>query len=46
MAKEFAVTGNIPEQYWKLGKLWIVFGTIATILPLLNLYFMIAKPTF
>jgi hypothetical protein len=34
----------IPERYWRLSTLWSVFGAVATILPLANLYFMIFKP--
>ena len=32
MAKQFSEQEPIPEQYWKLGNLWIVFGTLATLL--------------
>lgn len=45
MAREFAISNNIPQSYWRLGKIWIIFGVLATILPLLNLYFMVIKPT-
>jgi uncharacterized membrane protein len=45
MAKEFAVTGVIPELYWELNNRWIVFGVIATLIPLVNLYWMVFKPT-
>ena len=44
IAKEFAVTGVIPAYYWKLNNRWIVFGVIATLLPLANLYWMVFKP--
>ena len=44
MAREFDINGNIPDSYWVLGKLWIVFGTVATVLPLISLYWMIFKP--
>ncbi|BAS67922.1 DUF2269 family protein [Bathymodiolus septemdierum thioautotrophic gill symbiont] len=44
MAKQFSEQEPIPEQYWKLGNLWIVFGTLATLLPLANLYWMVFKP--
>jgi uncharacterized membrane protein len=43
-ARGFAQGGTIPARYWRLGKLWYVWGTIATILPLANLYFMVMKP--
>jgi len=45
MAKAFAVSGEIPEEYWFLGKLWLWFGTLATLLPLLNIYWMVYKPS-
>lgn len=44
LAREFATSGNIPERYWFLGKLWIWFGTAATLLPLINIYWMVFKP--
>ncbi len=43
LAREFAVTGNIPDEYWSLGRLWIWFGLAATILPLINVYWMVFK---
>jgi uncharacterized membrane protein len=45
LAKEFTSQNEIPEKYWRLSKYWAVFGIIATILPFVNLYFMIFKPT-
>jgi uncharacterized membrane protein len=44
MAREFANNNTIPDSYWRLGRIWIIFGTLATILPLLNLYWMVVKP--
>lgn len=44
MAREFAQGSSIPETYWKLGKRWYVWGSIATVLPMLNLYWMVFKP--
>lgn len=44
MAREFAVSGVIPEQYWVLGRIWGVAGTLATITPLAALYWMVYKP--
>lgn len=44
LAKTFANQTEIPTQYWKLSKLWGIFGTIATLLPLVNFYFMVFKP--
>ena len=45
MAKQFAEGGAIPQRYWQLGRIWAVFGTLATLLPLMNLYWMVFKPT-
>ncbi|MFQ5752359.1 MAG: DUF2269 family protein [bacterium] len=44
LARLFAKNGNIPASYWRLGRLWMIFGLVATVLPLLNLYFMVFKP--
>lgn len=43
-ARAFALGGPIPPDYWRRERLWAVFGVIATLLPCLNLYFMIFKP--
>jgi len=43
-AREFASSGDIPDSYRRHGRRWIVWGVIATILPLANLYFMVIKP--
>lgn len=43
-AREFADGGTIPESYWRREAWWYVFGITATILPLLNLYWMVYKP--
>lgn len=45
LAKDFATKEEIPELYWTLSKYWVVFGIVATTLPLANLYFMVFKPT-
>lgn len=44
MARKFSLDGYIPDLYWKLSRWWLVFGTIATILPLANIYWMVFKP--
>ena len=44
MARQFANGGDIPESYWTLGRLWIIYGTLATVIPLANLYWMVFKP--
>jgi uncharacterized membrane protein len=43
-ARAFAAGGPIPESYWRLGRRWAIWGAIATIIPLANLYFMVFKP--
>ena len=44
LAKDFADGGGIPDTYWRLGRLWLWFGVLATLLPLLNIYWMVFKP--
>jgi uncharacterized membrane protein len=44
MAKEFSVSGVIPDSYWKLCTTWNIFGLLATLIPLVNLYYMVFKP--
>jgi uncharacterized membrane protein len=44
LARRFATEPMIPERYWRLSTLWSVFGALATVLPLANLYFMVFKP--
>ncbi|HEX5514093.1 MAG TPA: DUF2269 domain-containing protein [Gammaproteobacteria bacterium] len=44
LARGFQDAIEIPGQYWRLARLWAVFGTIATLLPLANLYLMVFKP--
>ena len=44
LARQFANGGDIPERYWRLGRFWIVYGTLATVIPLANLYWMVFKP--
>jgi hypothetical protein len=44
MVRNFSDTKSIPEEYWKLSKRWNVFGVIAVILPLINIYWMVFKP--
>lgn len=45
MANSFAQTGVIPDVYWRHCKVWNVFGVLATLLPLINIYFMVFKPS-
>ena len=44
LARTFRDGDAIPDRYWRLSRLWAVFGSVATILPLANLYFMVFKP--
>lgn len=44
MAKAFAVSGVIPDSYWKLCTTWNIFGLLATLIPLANIYYMVFKP--
>jgi uncharacterized membrane protein len=43
-ARAFAQGGTIPENYWRLGRRWAIWGTIATLLPVANVYLMVVKP--
>jgi uncharacterized membrane protein len=43
-ARAFASGGTIPDSYWRHGRRWVIWGTIATVIPLANLYFMVFKP--
>jgi uncharacterized membrane protein len=43
-ARAFAKGGVIPESYWRHGRRWAIWGTIATVIPWANLYFMVFKP--
>ncbi len=44
MARSFASDGQIPQEYWAMSKQWVIWGTIATLLPVVNLYWMVFKP--
>jgi uncharacterized membrane protein len=44
LVNTFSETNAVPPLYWKYEKIWFIFGIIATILPLLNLYWMVFKP--
>lgn len=43
MAHEFEAGGEIPERYWRLNRIWFVFGILATVIPLANLAVMVFK---
>ncbi len=44
LAHGFENGGAIPESYWRLNRQWYFWGVLATIIPLANLYVMVAKP--
>ena len=44
LAIQFQQTEQISQQYWTYEIIWGIFGTIATLLPLMNLYWMVFKP--
>jgi uncharacterized membrane protein len=43
-ARTFANGSSIPDGYWRHNRRWVIWGVIATIVPLANLYFMVFKP--
>ena len=45
LVRSFIEGRQIPDQYWRLGRIWIAFGILATLFPLFNVYFMVFKPT-
>jgi len=44
IARGFAISKTIPDEYWKLSKRWNIFGALAVLLPLMNIYWMVFKP--
>jgi uncharacterized membrane protein len=44
ITRMFAEAGSIPDHYWRLEALWVVFGVIATVLPVANIPIMVFKP--
>ena len=44
LAHAFENGGTIPPLYWRLNRHWFFWGILATVIPLGNLYVMIAKP--
>jgi uncharacterized membrane protein len=44
LARELKPGASIPLEYRRLSLLWAVFGTLATLLLLLNIYWMVFKP--
>lgn len=43
MLKAVPLRGEIPARYWALGRVWMVAGIVATVLPLPAIYLMTAK---
>jgi uncharacterized membrane protein len=43
-ARAFADGNEIPESYWRHGRRWLIWGIIATVVPMANLYLMVFKP--
>jgi len=43
LLKNIEAAEEVPEQYFKLAKLWSLVGTVATIVPLPAIYIMVAK---
>ncbi|MFY9642280.1 MAG: DUF2269 domain-containing protein [Rhodomicrobium sp.] len=44
IARRFENGTEIPPLYWRLNRQWYIWGTLATVIPLANLYVMVAKP--
>jgi uncharacterized membrane protein len=45
LARQFAGGGAIPDDYWRLERQWLVWGAIATLLPLAVVPLMVMKPS-
>lgn len=43
LGREAVQTGTVPESYRRVSLYWAVFGTAATVLPVLILYLMVFK---
>ena len=44
LAHAFENGGDIQPVYWRLNRQWYIWGVLATVIPLANLYVMVAKP--
>ncbi|HEY3918931.1 MAG TPA: DUF2269 family protein [Stellaceae bacterium] len=44
LARGFAHGGAIPDEYWRIGRWWAVFGIVATVLPVAAVAVMVFKP--
>jgi intracellular septation protein A len=45
IARDLNDTMEIPDEYWRLSTRWKLFGAIAVALPLVNVYWMVFKPS-
>jgi uncharacterized membrane protein len=45
LARAFARGSVIPRRYWVLGRIWIIAGLVAIVVPLAVLWIMVMKPT-
>lgn len=43
LTRAFADGGAIPDAYWRLEKQWVIWGTVATVLPLAVIPLMVWK---
>lgn len=43
LTRRLSAESGIPEEYWRLERRWIVYGTVATILPLAAIPVMVGK---
>jgi hypothetical protein len=40
LSRRFDEGADIPDGYWRLSRRWYVFGSIATVRPLANIFVM------
>jgi uncharacterized membrane protein len=43
-ARKFAEGGEVPPDYWRDAKSWLVWGIVATVPLVASVYFMVDKP--
>ncbi|GAB4354758.1 MAG: hypothetical protein Kow006_20720 [Gammaproteobacteria bacterium] len=43
-ARRFKLRRDIPPGYWRRERYWVIFGSLATVVPLAALLLMIARP--
>jgi len=44
MARSFVPEGGVPDAYWRLNRHWYLFGSVAVLLPMANIWWMVFKP--